>query len=196
MSGYRIFMGDWFFNIIELSAGNPAMIIAAVAMATFISEDATTVGAALLAAQGVIPIPEALIGLFMGITMGDLSLFAFGDLARRWKWMAHRIGEERIARGQKWLDKRLIPAFFLARVTPGLRVPSYIASGYLGVSLARFMILAIIAVGLWTAVAFTVVYTFGNISQTWFGSYSWIVGIILVIFVLTTPIVFRKAKPA
>lgn len=189
-------MGEWFFDMLAMGASQPAMIIVAIALGTFISEDATTVTAAMLAAEGVIPIPEAIVGLFIGITLGDLSLYAFGDLARRWKWLARRLGPERIARGEKWLDKRLIPAFFLARVSPGLRVPSYIASGYLGVSLPRFMSLAIIAVGIWSIAAFTAVYYFGHFAQTLFGQYSWIAGVALVVGVLLWPMIMRKGKSA
>ncbi len=184
-------MGEWFIDFLTLSAQHPAFVIVAVALCTFVLEDAATVGAALLAAEGILPVPAAIAGLFIGITLGDLGLYGLGALARRWQWAASRIGTHRLGRGQDWLAGRLLPAIFLARVTPGLRVPSYLASGYLGVSFIRFASLAVIAVGAWSMGAFALVFYFGQVAQAWLGQFSWIAGITLLAAVISWPYILR-----
>ncbi len=184
-------MTNWFIDLMALAAANPYLVVAAVALATFVLEDAATVGAALLAAEGVLPIPAAVLGLFIGITLGDLGLFGIGALARRWRWLKARIGPARLARGNLWLGDRLLPAIFLARVTPGLRVPSYVASGFLGISFSRFAGLAVVAVALWSVAAFALVFNYGQAAKAWFGSFSWIAGLVLLIIVISWPHILR-----
>jgi len=184
-------MADTLTAFLTHAAANPVMVVIAVALATFVLEDAATVGAALLAAEGVLPIPAAVLGLFIGITLGDLGLFAIGALARRWQWLADRIGEGRLARGQAWLSGRLIPAILLARVTPGLRLPSYLASGYLGIRFWSFASIAVVAVAVWSVAAFTFVYYYGQVAQAWFGKFSWIAGLALFSLVIAWPHIFR-----
>lgn len=184
-------MADTLTAFLTHAAANPVLVVIAVALATFVLEDAVTVGAALLAAEGILPIPAAVLGLFIGITLGDIGLFAIGALARRWQWLAERIGEGRLARGQIWLSGRLIPAILLARVTPGLRLPSYIASGYLGIRFAAFASIAVVAVAVWSVAAFTFVYYYGQVAQVWFGKFSWVAGLALFALVIAWPHIFR-----
>lgn len=184
-------MADMLTAFLTHAAANPVLVVIAVALATFVLEDAATVGAALLAAEGVLPVPAAVLGLFIGITLGDLGLFAIGALARRWRWLAERIGEGRLARGQAWLAGRLLPAILLARVTPGLRLPSYLASGYLGIRFATFASIAVVAVAVWSVAAFTFVYYYGQVAQAWFGRFSWVAGLALFTLVIAWPQLIR-----
>jgi membrane protein DedA with SNARE-associated domain len=184
-------MADTITDFLTLAATNPALVVLAVALATFVLEDAATVGSALLAAEGVLPVPAAVLGLFIGITLGDMGLFGIGALARRWRWLAARIGERRLARGQAWLEGRLIPAILLARVTPGLRVPCYSASGYLGISFFTFAAVAVLAVAVWSVAAFTLVYFYGQVAQAWLGKFSWVAGAALLALVIGWPHLVR-----
>jgi len=187
-------MAEGLTDFLTLAAANPVLVVIAVALATFVLEDAATVGAALLAAEGILPVPAAILGLFIGITLGDLGLFGIGLLARRWRWLRTRIGEPRLARGQEWLGDRLIPAILLARVTPGLRLPCYTASGYLGVSFPKFAAVAVGAVAAWSITAFTLVFFYGQVAKAWLGSASWIAGGALLIAVIAWPHVLRLRR--
>jgi len=187
-------MADTIAEFLTLAAANPALVVIAVALATFVLEDAATVGAALLAAQGVLPVSAAVLGLFIGITLGDLGLYAIGALARRWRWLADRIGEARLMRGQAWLGDRILPAILLARVTPGLRVPCYSASGYLGIPFLSFAAIAVAAVAVWSIAAFTLVYLYGHVAQAWLGEFSWVAGAVLLIAVVSWPHIFRVRR--
>lgn len=184
-------MGEFLTEFLTMAATNPVLVVIAVVLATFVLEDAATVGSALLAAEGVLPVPAVILGLFIGITLGDLGLYTIGHLARRWHWLAERIGEGRLARGQAWLGDRLIPSILLARVTPGLRVPCYSASGYLGMSLITFATVAVVAVAFWSAGAFSIVYLYGQVAEAWLGKFSWIAGGILLVAVVVWPHMIR-----
>ncbi|MBN8900185.1 MAG: hypothetical protein J0H57_04055, partial [Rhodospirillales bacterium] len=52
---------------------SPFLQAAAIVLGTFILEDAATVGAAMQAQAGGIPIPLALGSLYVGIVLGDLG---------------------------------------------------------------------------------------------------------------------------
>jgi len=184
-------MADMLADFLTMAAANPVAVVLAVALATFVLEDGATVGSALLAAEGVLPIPAAVLGLFIGITLGDLGLFGLGALARRWRWLRERIGEAKLERGKDWLGQRFVPAILMARVTPGLRAPCYSASGYLGMSFVTFASVAVAAVAAWSVAAFTLVYLYGQVAEAWLGKFSWIAGATLFILVITWPHLLR-----
>ncbi len=185
-------MDAFLTDMIKAAADNPLLVVFAVAVATLVLEDVATAGAALLAAEGIIPIPAAILGLFIGITIGDLGLFAIGRLAQRWAWLRLRIGEARLETGRNWLEQRLLPAIVVARVTPGLRLPCYIASGYLGVRLRDFALIAVVAVGFWSVAAFTLIYIYGQAAQAWLGPASWMAAVFLIALVIAWPFILRK----
>lgn len=185
-------MDAFLTDMIKAAADNPLLVVIAVAAATLVLEDVATAGAALLAAEGVIPIPAAILGLFIGITIGDLGLFAIGRLAQHWNWLKNRIGDQRLDTGRKWLEQRLLPAIFVARVTPGLRLPCYITCGYLGVRLREFALIAVVAVGIWSVAAFALIYVYGQAAQAWLGPASWIAAVFLIAIVIAWPLILRK----
>jgi membrane protein DedA with SNARE-associated domain len=184
-------MADTLTHLMTLSAANPVLVVLAVALATLILEDAATVGSALLAAEGVLPVPAAVLGLFIGITLGDMGLFGLGVLARRWDWLRQRVGERRLERGKTWLGERYVPAILMARVTPGLRLPCYTASGFLGLPFTTFAAVAVVAVACWSIAAFSLVYLYGQAAKAWLGHFSWIAGLALLALVLAWPYLLR-----
>lgn len=179
-------------DMIRAAAESPLLVVLAVAAATLVLEDVATAGSALLAAEGIIPVPAAILGLFIGITVGDLGLFAIGRLARHWAWLQNRIGEERLEKGRAWLAQRLLPAIFVARATPGLRVPTYISCGYFGIRLRAFAMIAVVAVGIWSVAAFSLVYVYGHAAQAWLGPASWIAAVFLIAVVIAWPFLLRR----
>ncbi|MEZ5979060.1 MAG: alpha/beta fold hydrolase [Planctomycetota bacterium] len=131
-------------------------ICAMLAFATFVSEDLTCILAGALVAQGRLELLPATLACFVGIYVGDLLLF----LAGRWlgtpalaraplRWVVSKEREERAA---EWLERRGLVVIFLSRFTPGMRLPTYFASGALGASAARFALFFAIAAGVWTPI--------------------------------------------
>lgn len=163
---------------------HPIAVAIAIFLATFILEDAATAGAALLAANGAIPDALALLALYSGIFLGDIGLYGLGYAARSQERVRLWIGQQRIERGRAWLDNRLIWALIGARFVPGLRLPTYTASGFLRVSFTRFAAVAACAAGVWTTGVFYLIKEFGAPILAMLGPWSVFAGVTILLAVL------------
>lgn len=129
-------------------------ICAMLALATLVSEDLTCILAGALVAQGRLEFLPAAAACFVGIYIGDLLLFFAGRhlgskaLSRRpLRWF---VSAERTERAAEWLERRGLAVIFFSRFTPGMRLPTYFASGALGANAKRFAAYFAIAAGVWT----------------------------------------------
>lgn len=172
----------------------PAMVTLAIFLATFVLEDVATASAALLAAEGVLPPSLALTALFAGIFLGDLALFGLGHLARSSQWAQDMIGTERLNRGRNWLQKRYITALIAARFVPGMRLPTFAASGFLRLSFRTFLLVTLLAAFAWTTLAFTLIFMFGIAAANALGPWRWAAATFLVLAALAGPHVFRQLQ--
>lgn len=172
----------------------PVMVALAIFLATFVLEDVATAGAALLAAEGVIPPSLALTALFAGIFLGDLALFALGHLARSNQRAQAFIGTERLERGRDWLQKRYVTSLIAARFIPGMRLPTFSASGFLRLPFRTFLLVTLIAAFVWTTIAFTVIFTFGIAAAEALGPWRWAAAAFLVMLALAGPQIIRRLQ--
>ncbi len=179
---------EWFRQMAE----NPVFLFLAIIAATFILEDAATVGAGVMAAEGLVHPGVALSALYVGIICGDLGLYGLGYVAAGRAWLRRKIGLKRLRQGRKWLDQRLILTLFGARSVPGLRLPTYTASGFFRVSFVRFALIAIVAAAVWTTVFFGLVYSSGQAAVEYLGNWSWIVGLTLLAAAVVLPRLIAK----
>jgi membrane protein DedA with SNARE-associated domain len=163
------------------------MIVAA----TFVLEDAASIGAALLATSGIISMPLAIAALTIGIFAGDLGLYGLGRAARSQAWARARIGEAQIERGRRWLRGRLVIALLTARFLPGARLPAYTASGFLEIPFIRFAAITAGAGIVWTAAIFTVATVFGAPILQAVGPSKWLVGVLLLALLILVPRLMR-----
>lgn len=161
-------------------AKNPVLLAAAIIIATFILEDAATIAAALLAADGIAPVPLALGALLTGIVLGDIGLYGLGRLATRNSWVRRQLQRRTAVDFGRWMGKRIFPVVFSARFIPGARFPSYTASGMLGLSFWRFTLAAVIATSLWSILSFSLIFFLGIYFHEWLGSWRWVIGGLLV----------------
>lgn len=165
---------------------DPWALGVAILLATFVLEDAATAGAALLAADGIVPVSIAVMALFVGITLGDLGLYGLGWLGARNAGVRHML-QHRIAQDMSnWMHQRVITMVFSVRFIPGARLPSYTASGLFGLPFWRFAIATTLAASLWTSVVFTLIYAFGTVYHDRLGPWRWAIaaGAILVLILL------------
>lgn len=166
---------------------DPFALGIAILLATFVLEDAATAGAALLAADGILPVSVAVIALFVGITLGDLGLYGMGWLAAR-NARARRMLQHRAAQDMsKWMHQRVITMVFSVRFIPGARLPSYTASGLFGLPFWRFAIATTLAASLWTSVVFTVIYFFGTYYHDRLGPWRWAIAAGAVLALILMP---------
>jgi membrane protein DedA with SNARE-associated domain len=118
---------------------------------TFILEDAALAGALGLVARGDITLFEAVVVCFLGISIGDLGLYAIGAVGRKMPLIRDL---EFVRRGLGRFESRGSTAslsflIFASRLVPGTRLPTYLAAGFLRFPAIRFFVLTVISVGIW-----------------------------------------------
>jgi membrane protein DedA with SNARE-associated domain len=168
---------------------NPWAIALAIIAATFVLEDVATISAALLAADGMITPFAALAALIAGIFAGDLGLYGLGAAARTREWARRLIGERRMTKGRGWLKRRYLSALIGARFMPGFRLPTYTASGFLGLPFWPFAGVAAGAGFVWTSLVFSLVFFFGLMIVENLGAWRWVIAALLLAILLLGPIV-------
>jgi membrane protein DedA with SNARE-associated domain len=184
-------MADW----LMMASEYPLILAALIVLATFILEDGATIGAALLALEGHIDPRLGLGALIFGIVLGDLGLYGLGRYAANHPRMRLLVGKKRLAKGRDYLQRRLVPALLSARCLPGMRMPTYVASGFLGVSFMKFAAIAIVAVGIWATLFFSAILYFGSKIVEYVDDQIWIVGVILLFFAIFLPQIWQKKHP-
>ena len=123
-------------------------------LGTYILEDAAIISGALLAADNVIPSGIAFVVLLAGITTGDFLLYLFGYFAGSRPFMKKWRESKKAIAVERWLSSHLFMTIFMVRFAPGLRLPCYLASGWLGVSIKQFLWAVLVAGVLWTGAVF------------------------------------------
>jgi membrane protein DedA with SNARE-associated domain len=140
--------------VIGASAAWPWLIILTLAGSTFVSEDLTCIAAGQLVQAGELAFAPAIAGCMVGIAGGDIGLFLIGRTvgrsALRSRWVQRRISPAQMARIGERFNRHVVPAVFLARFVPGLRLPTFLIAGILGQRACRFMFVACAAALIWT----------------------------------------------
>lgn len=173
------------------TASTPIQFSAIVA-ATFILEDAATVLTAMMAADGTVPLPVALLSLVVGVALGDLALYGLGRLAGKAPWACRILGLKPARTAKRWLGRELILAVWTARFLPGTRLPAYTGFGFLGLPFGRFARTVIAAVLVWTTLLFFASYLFGIAAMHSLGAWRWPVGIALSVLLLASGRLIRR----
>lgn len=148
---------------------------------TFILEDATTIIVGVLASDGLIGIPLALISLYLGIILGDFWLYSMGYLAADHRFARWFVNHERYEPIRTWLEERMEAAVFTSRFVPGMRLPTYTGAGFLKLPFRRFVGPVIIGTLIWTSLFFTASYTFGNLTADTLGPWRWPIAVAVII---------------
>lgn len=138
-----------------MADGSTALVFfLALALATFVSEDLTSITAGALAGNGQISLSLAIAACFFGIYIGDLLIFLAGRFFGRaavsrapLKWF---VSETSLKRGAAWLGRNGMSAIFLSRITPGLRLPVYFSAGVLKTNFLSFAFFFAVAAAVWT----------------------------------------------
>lgn len=138
-----------------MADGSTALVFFLVlALATFVSEDLTSITAGALAGNGQISLGLAIAACFFGIYIGDLLIFLagrfFGRAAVRRAPLKWFVSETSLNRGAAWLGKNGMSAIFLSRITPGLRLPVYFSAGVLKTDFLSFAFFFAVAAAVWT----------------------------------------------
>lgn len=145
--------------------------IAGLILLTFTSEDATTIGGGLLAAVGLLRWNVAFAGCFLGIWIGDAGLYGLARFVGRpvlhWRWFARWFDPGAVKRSEIWFHKKGAVLLFTSRLVPGLRLPTYLAAGFLRLPFLKFLTYTGLACLLWTIGIFAVAWWVGPRILAW-----------------------------
>jgi membrane protein DedA with SNARE-associated domain len=141
--------------------------------ATFVLEDAATVGAGLLLAAGQISWPAAFAACFLGIWLGDAGLYALARFAGRgWFERSYlRKFSDQVTRSEEWFAERGTLILIFSRFVPGTRLPTFLAAGFLRVPASRFLLITGVAASVWTFIILLLAQTCGAVIVKWIGHY-------------------------
>lgn len=168
-------------NLIGGAVGGSVSLPLAIILGTFILEDPTAVIVGMLAANGTIGIPIALVSLYAGIILGDIGLYCLGWFASTHPRLKLYGDHEMALPFRTWLETRFVLTIFWARFIPGSRLPTYAASGFFRSSLSKFILTAVVATSVWTTFLFFASFWFGNITSGWLAYERWsIAGVFLL----------------
>jgi len=183
------------------------ILMAVIAVCTFVAEDPTCLASGLLAAEGIIGFWWAALACTAGIFVGDMVLYLLGrTLGRKalrhppLKWM---VQEHEIDRMAGWFGSpRGLMVIVSSRFVPASRVPTFVTAGILRLSLPRLGLLLLVAALLWTPVLMWLGHTFGPPFMEQFPRYkqhaAWvIVGALLLIWLFThwvLPLLTRRGR--
>ncbi len=142
-----------FSSLYEFS---PLAIFFIIFFATFVTEDGACFAAGALAGQGKISFTLALASCFAGIFVGDIGLYwigrIFGRSFSKTKLFKRLVSERRLHRASEWLNKRGAMAIVISRFVSGLRLPTYLAAGFLRTNFWEFVFYFFIATAIWTPI--------------------------------------------
>jgi membrane protein DedA with SNARE-associated domain len=151
---------------------------------TFLSEDAALVSGGLLSSKGSVALWATIIACGLGIFTSDLALVFIGRaaaasrLSPKLKWLLPE--EARLKRAGQWLSKGGTWVLFGSRFVPGTRTITSLAAGWLGVPLARLIVIYLVAAVLWTPLVVAGVHFAGNHFLDTSRELMWTIGITLL----------------
>lgn len=130
------------------------VVVLAIIVGTFISEDLTIITVGLLMVSQSLDWGVGLIGCFIAIVIGDLALWGLGRCVGRrvlrWPLIRNVVNEESIERWGRVLDAHTGKAVLLSRCLPGTRMPTFIAAGILSKKAHHFAMWVALAAFIWT----------------------------------------------
>ena len=159
---------------------------------TWLSEDAAVLGGGFAAATGSLTLCQAFMACFFGIWTGDYLLYAiarYGGRSLASRFLSSGSNwHERIERSENWFLRRGIMALAISRFVPGLRLPTFLAAGFLRMNILLFLTVTFVMAAIWVALIFFLVHLFGEAAPKTFHSFQghigWIVALILLLMVL------------
>jgi len=160
-------------SLIDSAVGNIFVLPLIIILGALISEDATSVILGILAADGAISIPIAFSSLFVGIVLGDSGIYLLGRFASTHPLLERYVSHDLLAPFREWLKKRFVLTVFSACFIPGSRFLTYVSCGFFRTPFLTFLLTAIAATSIWTAILFSVSYWFGSFTSGWLAHLRW-----------------------
>ncbi len=143
------------------------ILLTVIILCTFVAEDPTCLAAGLLVAIGMLDFWSATAACFVGIMIGDLTLYMLGRVFGRQairraplKWL---IPEHKVNQWSGWFSTpKGMLVVVSSRFVPASRLPTFITAGIMKLNLARLSMLLLVAALIWTPPLIWVGYKFGE----------------------------------
>lgn len=130
------------------------VLLLLIIVATFITEDLTTISVGVMVAQGRVSFLFGTLACFLGIFIGDILLYLVGRYLGRpavarapLKWF---LSPAAVEKSSTWFAKQGAKVIFISRFVPGARLPTYFAAGLLHTRFWWFASYFFIACLIWT----------------------------------------------
>lgn len=173
-----------FFDVSQIAAFSAAAIFFILFFGTFVSEDLACITAGTLIGQGHISFTLGLSACFSGIFVGDVLLFlvgrVFGRRVAGHPLFSRFVSDKALAKASDWLERRGPETVFLSRFIIGLRLPTYLAAGFLRTNLLKFSMYFLIASAIWTPILIAST----AYAQQFIFKQHWLFGVVLLFIVL------------
>ncbi|MEK7515921.1 MAG: hypothetical protein AAB555_03310 [Patescibacteria group bacterium] len=160
-------------GLIGGSVDSASLLLLAIILCAFLIEDITTVIVGVLAADGIISVPIAFIFIYIGIIIGDTTLYSLGWLARTHPRLARYINHDFTSPFRSWLENNYSFKVFSGHFVPGLRFTTFVASGFFRFPLSKYIPMAIAGGLILESILFTISYWFGSFTSKWAGEVRW-----------------------
>ncbi|GAB4575835.1 MAG: hypothetical protein Tsb008_17790 [Rhodothalassiaceae bacterium] len=161
-------------EVIAALANDPLLFIGAALLLSLLSEDAVTVGIALLVAEKHVPLPLGFVAVVFALVAGDAALYGFGAIAARSRTLRRKVATRRIRRARRWVERRLKTILLASRFMPGTRLPTYVASGFFRFSFPLFLAMLTLGAVLWSLFVFGTILLAGRPLLDALGPFSWV----------------------
>ncbi len=173
------------------AAGDPLLLAFLVIGFSLISEDATTVGAALLASGGFAHPLYLFLLANLAILIGDAGLYLMGRTGGRIRPLRRLLAHRRLYRFRRWLKRHEGAVLVASRFLPGSRLPTYAACGFYRLSFPRFLGWLSLGSLAWTGLVFAVVGATSAAVVALLGGMRWWAGLGLLAAGLVLPHLLR-----
>lgn len=142
---------------------------------SYLLEDLAIITAAVLAAQGTLSFPLALLAIFIGIASGDIALYYLGKYCQHFRGVRYRALTNRYFRLlRKRFRKNAFLNLFIIRFVPGLRSVGFTLSGFFSIPILTFFLAVIFATAIWTLLVFSTIYYLGMTSWIQSSQHHWV----------------------
>ncbi|WP_075185623.1 DedA family protein [Teredinibacter haidensis] len=148
-------MEDLFALTTQLFGSHWGLLALMIIGFSWLWEDGAVFLAAILALDGEMSLPVAVLASFIGIASGDMALYLLGRVGRRWRWLRKWLLRSRKGRMlRQRFHRRTISNIFLLRFVPGLRTLGFTLCGLWHIPFGRFTVAMVFAGVIWILLIF------------------------------------------
>lgn len=186
-------VGDWFHPEHYWQLTPLVMALALAVFSLFFEDIALILGVAIVHHDATLLTP-VLLGLYFGITAGDMLIYSAGRWLQHLPWVARRLAKPTTHARITTLRARMIPMLFICRVIPASRLPTFLAAGVVQVPLVTFVAISLTTVALWVALIVFGGFNLARVVEQMFGfSSAWLL-LPLVALMLSAVVFHSKGR--